>query len=156
EHSYARRWPSRLIFSCIRPAARGGETSIASVPAAMQRMRTETLARFRDEGVMYVRNFGGGLGLDWPTAPGTDDRRAVGACRDANGFEHRWLPDGPLQTPSCRPALRRPPGTEHELWFNHAFSSNVASLDAELRAALPEHADATDLPFATFYGSGAA
>jgi amino acid adenylation domain-containing protein len=155
EHSYSQRWPMRIAFCCLQPAARGGETPIAPVRQMMARLGSETLTRFREEGVLYVRNLGGGLGLDWPQVFGTDDRGEVEAYCRANEIEAAWWGENRLTLRFRRPALRPHPETGQELWFNHAYFFNPASLEPRLRAAL-EHCAPDDLPFQTFYGSGAA
>ena len=155
EHSYAARWPLRLAFCCVHPANRGGETPLASIPAMMKCLRPETLERFRAEGVLYVRNLGAGLGLDWPFVFGTENRDEVEAYCQANDIEWRWWGEGRLTLRFQRPALRSHPITGQELWFNHAYFFHPASLDPAVGAALRRHCESADRPFQTFYGSGA-
>ncbi|MGW5867319.1 AMP-binding protein [Streptomyces sp. NPDC055239] len=154
EHSYAQSWPLRLTFCCIRPADSGGETSVADLSEITQRLRPETVARFRDEGVRYVRNFGGGLGLEWPTVFGTDDREEVEEYCRRHDIAYEWRGDDRLRTTFWRPALRTHPYTGREVWFNHAYFFSPNSLDPALRAELLDHCDADDLPFRTLYGGG--
>ncbi|MFJ8312992.1 MULTISPECIES: AMP-binding protein [unclassified Streptomyces] len=154
EHSYAQSWPLRLTFCCIRPADSGGETTVADLSAITQRLRPETVARFRDEGVRYVRNFGGGLGLEWPTVFGTHDREEVEDYCRRHDIAYEWRGEDRLRTTFWRPALRTHPHTGREVWFNHAYFFSPSSLDPALRDELLDHCDADDLPFRTLYGGG--
>ncbi|MFE0172220.1 AMP-binding protein [Streptomyces sp. NPDC059002] len=154
EHSYAQSWPLRLTFCCVRPADHGGETTVADLSEMTRRLRPGTVARFRDEGVRYVRNFGGGLGLDWPTVFGTDDRDEVEEYCRRHDIAYEWRGEDRLRTTFHRPALRIHPHTGREAWFNHAYFFNPSSLDPSLRAELLDHCAPEDLPFRTLYGDG--
>jgi alpha-ketoglutarate-dependent taurine dioxygenase len=103
---------------------------------------------------MYVRNFGDGFGLSWPTVFQTTDRQAVEEhCRE-KGIQTEWKEGDRLRTRAVRSALTRHPKTGEPIWFNHATFFHVSTLEPSVREALlAEFADA-ELPANTYYGDG--
>lgn len=156
EHSYSPRFPLRLFFYCHIPSETGGETPIGSTRAVKARIAPDVEARFREKGVLYVRNYGDGFGLPWPTVFQTDDRAEVEAYCASVGIEVEWKPNGRLRTLQRGPAVVRHPRTGEEVWFNHATFFHVSTLPAAIREPLQAEFGAMDLPTNTFYGDGSA
>lgn len=155
ENSYQHVWPLRVVFACLEPAASGGETPLVDVRRVATALDPTEARRFEEKQVLYVRNFGHGLGLPWQSVFQTTDRAAVEAyCRDA-GTQAIWLPNDRLQTRQVRPAFAAHPVTGEWLWFNHATFFHVSTRDPMLRAALAELGD-DEVPSNTFYGDGTA
>jgi alpha-ketoglutarate-dependent taurine dioxygenase len=155
EHSYARRFPLKLFFSCILPAEAGGETPVGDTRRIFQRIDPEVRRRFTEKGWMYVRNFHPGFGLSWQTVFQTDDRARVEEyCRDA-GIEWEWRSGDRLRTRQVRPATARHPRTGEDVWFNHATFFHISTLPAAIREPLQHDFDDEDLPNNTWYGDGA-
>jgi alpha-ketoglutarate-dependent taurine dioxygenase len=151
ELSYSHAWPRRLAFFCVRPAADGGATPLASTRRVLSELRPETRARFASSGVRYTRRLNPRLGMSWQQVYGTTDRAEVEAhCREA-GIEFEWTGDDAMTIQWQRPAICHHPETGEEVWFNHALFFNAASLDADVSLAL----SAEDAPFETRYGDGA-
>ncbi len=154
EHSYARRFPLKLFFSCITPPETGGETPIGDTRRIFQRIDPDIRKRFEERGWMYVRNFHPGFGLAWQTVFQTDDRTRVEAyCREA-GIEHEWRSGDRLRTRQVRPATARHPRTGETVWFNHATFFHVSTLPAAIREPLLRDFGEEDLPNNTWYGDG--
>src|SRR5215469_3745238 len=129
ESSYSSAWPLKLFFACQTPAATGGETPISETRHILAELDPAIRKRFVERGVMYVRNFGPGLGLPWSTVFGTDDPAAVEAyCRNA-GMRCEWLGGERLRTRHVRPAVATHPRLGQEVWFNHATFFHVSTLD---------------------------
>ncbi|WP_405059145.1 TauD/TfdA family dioxygenase [Kribbella sp. NBC_01505] len=154
ENSYQRDFPGALVFCCLSPAEQGGATSLADTRRVLTRIPVEVLKPFADHGVMYVRNFGHGMGLSWSEAFQTSSRDAVTAYCADHGIEAEWKPGGGLRTRQVRPAVARHPETGEFVWFNHAVFFNVHTLAAPLRAALLQMVGEEGLPYNTFYGDG--
>jgi hypothetical protein len=151
ELSYSYKWPLRIMFCCIRPAAEGGQTPIADSRRVLQALSAETRRVFSEKKIMYVRNLGGGLGLGWEEVFQTSDRAAVEQeCRE-NAMDFEWLDNNRLRIKWVRPAIVRHPNTSEEIWFNHAFFFNAANLAGELADVLYS---GDDLPFNTYFGDG--
>jgi alpha-ketoglutarate-dependent taurine dioxygenase len=154
EHSYSAQWPLRLIFACLIPAPQGGATTLADAQAVVDALPEASIERFKREGVLYVRNFGGKLGMNWPQVFLTEDKAEVEQYCAAHGIKFEWWGDNNLRTFSKRPAFRKHPVTGEQLWFNHSFFFNPRSLDDDLYRDLIEHCDKDSLPFNTYYGDG--
>ncbi len=110
--------------------------------------------RFAEKHVMYVRNFGQGLGLSWSTVFGSSDRSDVEKYCGAAHIQSEWLPGDGLRTRHVRPAFQRHPMTGEEIWFNHATFFNVSTLDPMIRDVLVASYGPDELPSNTFYGDG--
>ncbi|HEY6391956.1 MAG TPA: condensation domain-containing protein, partial [Bryobacteraceae bacterium] len=154
EQSYTLEWPMRIWFCCLEPALRGGRTPIASTREITQSIDPRVVDEFSKRGVMYVRNYGGGLGLPWQDAFQTSDRQAVeDYCRQA-AIDFEWRGEERLRTRQLRPALRKHPSTAEWLWFNHALFFHVSSLDPATRESILAGVPEDELPFNTYYGDG--
>lgn len=75
EESYQRDWPTRLAFCCLEPASTGGATPLASSGRVTRRLSADLVDEFEAKGVMYIRNYGHGVDLDWQTTFQTDSRQ---------------------------------------------------------------------------------
>ncbi len=154
ENSYQRSFPAALAFCCLVEPTDGGATPLADTRAVLRRLPARVVAPFADRGVMYVRNFRAGLGLDWTEVFQTGSRAEVAAYCAGNGIEAQWLPDGGLRTRQVRPAVARHPVTGDRVWFNHGLFFNAYSLPAPVRVALLDQFGIDRLPNHTYYGDG--
>jgi alpha-ketoglutarate-dependent taurine dioxygenase len=153
--SYARQWPRKILFCCLTPPAQGGATPIASSEKVFQLLATRLRRRFIEKRVLYLRNYGEGVGIPWQRVFNSADRAVVEArCRQA-GVEFQWKGDGRLCTRQVRPAVVTRPALGRTVWFNQAHMFHVASLDAAVREALLSMLAEDDLPNHAYYGDGA-
>ncbi|MGY2217382.1 TauD/TfdA family dioxygenase [Pseudomonas sp. P7758] len=155
EHSYSPRFPLRLFFYCQLPSETGGETPIGSTRAVKARISADIEARFREKGVLYVRNYGDGFGLPWQSVFQSADRSEVEAYCASVGIEVEWKENNRLRTRQRGPAVVRHPRTGEEVWFNHATFFHISTLPPALRDSLQSNFNDLDLPTNTFYGDGA-
>lgn len=154
EQSYNLTFPRKIYFCCLRVAREGGATPIADCRRVFADLDPEIRQRFFDQGYMYVRNFGDGLGLPWQTAFQTSDRHAVEAYCHANGIQVEWKPGGRLRTRQVRPTIAAHPRSGELTWFNHATFFHVSTLPAAVRDRLLGQIPEEDLPNNTYYGDG--
>jgi alpha-ketoglutarate-dependent taurine dioxygenase len=154
ENSYQQSWPSMIFFFCERAARVGGATPIADCRNVFRRISPSVKERFRQKKWMYVRNFGGGFGLDWQTVFQTDDRAVVEQYCRKNGIEVEWKAGDKLRTRAVRPAIVRHPRTGEEVWFNHATFFHVTTLEPTVREALLSEFEEDEFPTNSFYGDG--
>jgi alpha-ketoglutarate-dependent taurine dioxygenase len=154
ENSFNHIWPTRILFCCAVAPAAGGETPIVDSRQVYARLDPGLRERFAARQVMYQRNYGGGLGLDWTEVFRTRDRAEVERrCRDSRtGLE--WQAGGRLRTRAVRPAVARHPVTGEICWFNQAQHWHIACLDRETRDSLAALFNAEALPRHCFYGDG--
>jgi alpha-ketoglutarate-dependent taurine dioxygenase len=154
EHSYSPVFPLQLYFYSEIVAQKGGETPFGSTRTVLSRIDPAVRARFARDGIMYVRNYGDGMGLSWETVFQTSDRAEVEKYCASVGITPEWKPDGRLRTRQIGPAMVKHPITGEPLWFNHATFFNALTLPERARAHLMAEFSEEDLPQNTFYGTG--
>jgi alpha-ketoglutarate-dependent taurine dioxygenase len=155
EMSYTRTWPRKIWFYSRTVAASGGETPLADSRRVFAAIPPAVRERFARSGVMYVRNYGGGIDLPWQEVFQTADRGAVAAyCRE-HGIELEWRGSDELCTRQVCQATATHPETGEDLWFNQAHLFHVSSLDPELAAMLTAERGPGGLPRNAYYGDGA-
>ena len=154
ENSYAHLWPLKIFFFCVNPGRRDGQTPIADTRKVLERIDHQIVARFRERKVLYLRNFGSGLGLSWRTVFQSKDKSAVEEyCRNA-GYEVRWREGDRLTIRRIGQAVATHPKTGEQVWFNHAAFFHVSTLGQNLREALLAEFQEEELPNNTYYGDG--
>jgi alpha-ketoglutarate-dependent taurine dioxygenase len=154
EQSYTQSWPMKLWFYCVMPALEGGATPIADGRRVLRRLSPEVVEQFTRKRVMYVRNYGDGLGLSWQTAFQTTSAAEVeNYCRRSE-ISFEWKDGGRLRTRQIFDNIARHPRTGEMVWFEHAAFFHISSLDAPMRNALLSEFSEEDLPFNTYYGDG--
>lgn len=154
ESSYAHSWPLRIFFCCLTPSLVGGETPLADGRGIFERIDSEVRQRLLERRVMYVRNFGDGLGIPWQTAFQTEDRAVMEEFCRANGIEVEWRDRDRLRTRSVRPVAAPHPHTGEWAWFNALISSHSSTLDPAVRQTLLSEFAEDELPKNSFYGDG--
>jgi alpha-ketoglutarate-dependent taurine dioxygenase len=154
EQSYTLNWPMKIWFFCLIPAQQGGGTPIADSRKILRNLDSNTVQQFAEKQIMYVRNYGDGLGLPWQEVFQTNDKSIVEQhCRNA-GIEFDWKNNNRLRTRQIRPAIRNHPKTGELVWFNHAFFFHISSLHEQAREFMLEVLSEDEFPFNTFYGDG--
>ncbi|MET3845199.1 TauD/TfdA family dioxygenase [Bradyrhizobium sp. OAE829] len=155
EQAYTRDWPMKIWFYCMQPAQEGGETPIADSRAIYRDMPSTIRERFTEKGVMYVRNYGNGLDVDWQQVFGTDSRPEVEAYCARHDIDCEWKEDGELRTRQICQGTARHPVTGDRVWFNQAHLFHVSNLEPEVRESLLDVVgDEVELPRNVFYGDG--
>jgi alpha-ketoglutarate-dependent taurine dioxygenase len=153
ENSFNASGPAKIWFCCQKPAESGGETPIVDSRTMLDRLPERIKTPFIEKGVMYVRNYGGGLGLDWREVFRTTDRRVVEERCERDGLRFEWH-GGRLRTSCVRPAVIRHPRTGRRSWFNQAQHWHISCLNDATRSALLATFDEDSLPRACYYGDG--
>lgn len=154
ENSYASSWPGRIFFCCVTAALEGGETPIADSRNVFARIDPDIRERLIQKKVMYVRNFGDGLGISWQTAFQTTDKAILREYCRKSAIELEWKDANRLRTRQIRPAAIRHPQTNEWVWFNQATAFHFSTLDVETQAMLLAELGQQDLPKNAFYGDG--
>lgn len=154
EQSYTHSWPMKLFFFCVSAAEERGATPIADGRKVLKHLGLQLRERFINKRVMYVRNYGDGMGLDWQTAFQTTSKPVVeDYCRRSSIFLE-WKDKGHLRTRQIFDTIVKHPKTNEQLWFEHAAFFHVTSLEPSVRDALLAEFKEEDLPFNTYYGDG--
>jgi alpha-ketoglutarate-dependent taurine dioxygenase len=154
EQSYTLNWPMKIWFFCMQPALTRGATPIADSRKILKRLKPQTVEKFAQKQIMYMRNYGDGLGLHWPEVFQTTDKLAVEQhCNEAS-IEFEWKDGNRLRTRQVRPAIRTHPYTGEQSWFNHMLFFHITSLPPSVRDAFVSGIKEEDFPFNTYYGDG--
>lgn len=156
EQSYTHSWPMKLYFFCVTPAAERGATPIADGRKVLAQLDPKLKQKFIEKRVMYVRNYGDGMGLDWPTTFQTTNMAEVENYCRRNSISFEWKDNGRLRTRQLFDTVVRHPKTNEELWFEHVAFFHVTSLQPHVRDLLLAEFKPEDLPFNTYYGDGSA
>lgn len=156
ENSFNYRFPKKIMFGCIKPAATGGETPVADSREVYRRLDSKIVGLFEEKQVMYVRNYSPNLGLDWRTVFKTDSRAEVEKKCGESFFSFEWKSDGTLRTRCVRPAVVAHPATREKTWFNQAQHWHFSCLDAETRDVFAKSFREENFPRQCYFGDGSA
>ena len=154
EHAYSPVFPLRLYFYCHTPSLTGGETPIGATRSILQKIPRLLQDRFIERGILYVRNYGDGMGLPWQTVFQTTERARVDEYCRSVGIATEWKDGNRLRTRQVGPAVLRHPKTGERLWFNHATFFNALTLPLQAQDWLQGRCAPEDMPQNTFYGDG--
>lgn len=156
EMAYSLSWPRKIAFYCVKAAEMGGETPIADSRKVFQRIDPKIKEQFIQKQLVYVRNYGEGVDLQWENVFQTDKRSQVEAyCRQA-GIEFEWRDGNHLRTRQVCQAVATHPKTGETVWFNQAHLFHVSSLNPEVRQSLLSAFKEENLPRNVYYGDGSA
>ncbi|MBW4592779.1 MAG: TauD/TfdA family dioxygenase [Brasilonema angustatum HA4187-MV1] len=154
ENSFNHRWPMKILFGCRQPAQQGGETPIVDSRKVFELINPKIRDRFIEKKVMYLRNYGDGLGLNWETVFRTKNRSEVEAACTKAGIDFEWKDGNRLRTRAVRPAVIKHPKTGEMSWFNQAQHWHPACLDPQTRKSLYSSLQEENLPRNCYYGDG--
>jgi alpha-ketoglutarate-dependent taurine dioxygenase len=120
----------------------------------LSRIRQKVREKFRQERLLYVRNYGHGLDLSWQKAFRTTSKSEVEKyCREAQ-IEFEWQDEQRLTTKQLCQTIARHPKSGEEVWFNQAHLFHISSLDPAARESLLSTFDQASLPRNVYFGDG--
>jgi alpha-ketoglutarate-dependent taurine dioxygenase len=154
ESSQLERWPRRIMFCCLEAPARGGQTPLADGRRVWARLRPELRERFARLGLLYVRNFTGGLDVGWEEFFRTTERAEAESKMRAAGAEWEWLADGGLRMSRRGPAALAHPATGEAVFFNQMLAHHVSRLEPGVRESLLGLFGEAGLPRNVYFGDG--
>jgi alpha-ketoglutarate-dependent taurine dioxygenase len=154
EHSYAYEWPLKLIFGCVRPSQTGGRTLLSDTRRVLRDLPPKTVAEFTGRGIRYERRYSARRGISWQDAFGVSEVDELLKMCEQRGIALEQADGDLIRTSQTGPAVRKHPRTGEEVWFNHAFVFNVASIEPDwlrdvMRAQPPDA-----LVSQTWFGDG--
>jgi alpha-ketoglutarate-dependent taurine dioxygenase len=152
ENSFERTGPATILFCCVVPPARGGETPLVDNRHVYNMLPQEIREPFVALGVEYRRTYNAGLGRTWQQVFNTGDRDEVARKCAAQGISFEWRGDV-LHTWCRRPGALTHPVTGEPVWFNQAQHWHPACLDRATRTSLRALFGET-LPRDCRYGDG--
>ncbi|MFO0146990.1 MAG: TauD/TfdA family dioxygenase [Betaproteobacteria bacterium] len=138
EMSYIEGSPARIAFFCERPAAAGGQTTVADMRAVTASIDTSVAERFVSRGGIQLRRnlplpqFAQGrpgVPKPWTEVFNTEDESEAERQVLQRGWRCEWQNDGSMTLwQEVRLATRRHPDTGDDVWFNqvHIFAPAAA------------------------------
>ena len=141
--------PSYIVFGCISPAAKRGETPIADNRKVLKNLSESTRSKFLEKGVMYKRNLNSEVGMPWEEVFQTNDKKAVEAECEQTGMNFKWNDEGNLELTWTKKAIWQHPRNKDLVWFNHVSFFNKYTLEKDYGSV-----ENKKLPNDTFYGDG--
>lgn len=155
ENSYSDSWPSKIMFFCVIPAKKGGETPIADSRKVFKRLDKELIDKFIKKGILYVRNYTPGIDLSWQEVFQTSDKLEVERYCKEHSIKYYWNEKGPELTTKqiCQSVLAHP-FTKEYVWFNQAHLFHISCLKKEIVQSLFTEFAEEHLPRNSYYGDG--
>lgn len=153
ENSYQRTWPLKLLFSCVTPARRGGNTPLADMLKVTQAIDPDVIKEFGRKKIKYVRNYRPGIDLSWQEVFSTTDKKAVESYCENHHIEYQWIDEG-LKTSQVCEAFAVHPKMKKKIWFNQVHLFNVTSLSEENQQILLSMFSEDELPRHSYFGDG--
>jgi len=154
EMAYSLNWPMKIWFFCLKSAEAGGETPIADSRKVFARLDSKIKEKFMQKKVMYVRNYGDKLDLNWQNVFQTTNKSEVENYCRKSGIEFEWKDSNHLRTRQVCQAVATHPKTGETVWFNQAHLFHVSSLEREVYQSLLAAFKEEDLPRNSYYGDG--
>lgn len=153
ESSHTPSWPMRQFFHCVQIADKGGLTPLVDCRKVWQRLDPDVGARFRDLGLLYVRNFTEGFDVPWQEFFHTSDKGVVEQkCRQGE-MECEWFGED-LRTTRRAPAVVTHPRTGETVFFNQIMLHHLSCLEPEVRESVESLFEAGRWPRNVCYGDG--
>lgn len=154
ESSHLHRFPLKIWFFCVQPAAQGGETPLVDCRKVYQLLEPKIKEKFTDKKLLYVRNYIDGLDVSWQEFFHTTEKAKVeDFCRQSvTNFE--WLASDDLRTSKVCNAIAQHPTTREVVFFNQIQLHHIACLDPAVRESLFSLFGKDKLPRNVYYGDG--
>lgn len=154
EASHMHRWPMKQWFLCMIPAELGGETPIVDCRRIYQRMNPTIVKLFKEKKLKYVRNFIGGMDVNWQSFFKTSDKLAVEAYCRANDIAYEWFGNARLRISQVCPGVARHPRTGEMVFFNQIQLHHISFLDPCMRQLIESSFAPQEYPRNVCYGDG--
>lgn len=157
ELSYSAKWPNKLFFSCLTPAATGGETLLADSREVLKNLDQDIVSEIRKRGIIYIRNLHGGKGIgqSWQDTFETNDKEKVEEYCKAYSIEFEWREDDNLRLKQFSKGIIRHRETKEEVWFNQMDQFHPSQLGEETyEAMMTIYESPEEFPIYVTFGDG--
>ena len=154
ENTFSSKYPKTMLFYAVEVAQDGGETPLSDVSEVYNALKLETREKFERLGLLYVRNFWPGFGPEWQTTFNVSSCEELNDYCAQNSIQIEWIESDRPRLSQKWPAVVNHPVTGKKTWFNHATTSNLASVPDDIRSMIIEGFDKEDYPNQTYYGDG--
>ena len=151
ENSYTDNYPSFILFYCLIPADKGGETPIADSSMVYQQIDPYVRDEFESKRVMYTRNYTDTFDLSWQSSFSTQNKDHVVKYCNQHNIDFQWLNDSNLKTRQVCEASKVYKGKR--VWFNQAHLFSQYNNDKIFRDYYKDLSP-LDYPRNSFFGDG--
>lgn len=133
ELSYSSTWPKKIFFSCVQPAAVGGETTLADGRLILKEMNPSIVKEIEKKGIVYIRNLHGGIGVgpSWQDTFETTDKSVVEKHCEANNIKFQWY-DENLRLYQNSKGIINHHITGEKVWFNQIDQFHPSHLGEDI------------------------
>lgn len=149
EMDYDIDWPMLIAFYCQIAPATGGETPIVDSRKVLQNISEKTREKF-ENGIHYIRNLTPELGLSAEEVFQTNSKNEIRQFCSERKMIPEWVSSDHLRITWNRPAIRKHPITEEQVWFNHGYFFNYRTLEPSICQIINHE----NLPYNTCYADG--
>jgi hypothetical protein len=138
ELSYSAKWPGKIFFSCLFPAATGGETLLADSRRILENINPSIVAEVRARGICYIRNLHGGQGMgpSWQDTFESSDKAVVESYCRSYQIDHQWGHRDSLKLLQRSKGILTHRLTGEEVWFNQIDQFHPSHLGDEMYETL--------------------
>lgn len=154
ESSHLPRWPLKQFFACMQASEKGGETPLLDCREVARLLDKETLDRFAEKGLLYVRNFCEGIDVSWQHFFKTEDKKVVEKICEDGGMSCEWVKGRTLRIKQKARAVAKHPKTGETVFFNQVQLHHPYCLDPATRKSLVALFKEDGLPRNVYYGDG--
>lgn len=154
ENSFNYNWPLMIMFACLKPAEKGGETPLVDCCKVLESLDSEVVAEFKQKGVMYVRTHGFGFGRTWQETYRTDSKSEMERICKERGIQLQWGEGDQLITKQVRPAIVNHPISGVPTWFTQAQHWHPYCLKPEIREYFLATFSEDQQPRNCYFGDG--
>lgn len=154
ESSHLPRWPMKQFFFCVQPSETGGETPLLDCREVAGAVDRAILDKFRDKGLLYVRNFCEDIDVSWQHFFKTDDKKVVEKICADGGMTCEWIRGRTLRIKQKARGVARHPVTSEVVFFNQVQLHHPYCLDPATRKSLVALFKEEGLPRNVYYGDG--
>src|ERR1700729_7338 len=158
ELSHSSNPPAMVLFICVRPPDKGGETMIADSRKILSRLDSTMVEELDRRGICYIRNMRGskGVGRSWQQTFETADGADVERYCMLSGAGLQWNADGSARIVQYGRATAEHPITKERVWFNQADMYDPSAQGSEVAEALSElYGDNMErMPYNVTFGDG--
>ncbi|WP_134059036.1 TauD/TfdA family dioxygenase [Rheinheimera aquimaris] len=156
ENTFNHSWPSKIAFSCLKPAPLGGQTPLVDTRQFCARLPEELLSKFAELGVMYVRHYHktDKFGLGWQTVFNTDDKEEVEKKCQQQGIVYQWRNNCRLITKAVRPAFMEHPVTREKCWVSQITHWHPLCLPQQVLGSMQAMFAVDEFPRNCLFGNG--
>jgi alpha-ketoglutarate-dependent taurine dioxygenase len=154
ENSHTTTWPLYLAFYCKIPSESGGATPLTNCRKIYQDMPAELIEKFESKKVLYARNFGYGVGIDWLKGFPVNNKEEMDEYCEQFDMTSQWREGQKLNITYKRWATLKHPVTDEKVWFNHGTFFNFFSLTKDTQSLISQYIGKENTPSDTSYGDG--